>query len=125
MNQVINVGSSPRIRGKCTPQYDDRDQLGIIPANTGKIPPATISTPVITDHPREYGENIEDGSGYDVGHGSSPRIRGKFLVLYRHVTCLGIIPANTGKMTLVVRAGSVKRDHPREYGENWMVLMTS
>ena|GEM_PF-6099200 len=31
----------------------------------------------------------------------------------------GIIPANTGKIPLPLRALEPPPDHPREYGENW------
>ena len=70
-------GSSPRIRGKwgqCAPR---RLRGGIIPANTGKIHRWCYAELRHADHPREYGENQRLGLGFQLLHGSSPRIRGK------------------------------------------------
>ena len=70
------------------------------------------------DHPREYGENIEDWSIFCVNRGSSPRIRGESAASWAKDEGDGIIPANTGR----IPRGRVVRccgwDHPREYGEN-------
>ena len=72
----------------------------------------------MTDHPREYGENrllqmITEGVP-----GSSPRIRGKCWVFSPTKASRGIIPANTGKMTIGRNHSKRVGDHPREYGEN-------
>ena len=50
---------------------------GIIPANTGRIFPKWKVVKVITDHPREYGENERACSNPKFVEGSSPRIRGE------------------------------------------------
>ena len=71
------------------------------------------------DHPREYGENAGTVDGCGCGIGSSPRIRGKFVVDAGMGKGGGIIPANTGKIPLPLRALEPPPDHPREYGENW------
>ena len=54
--------------------------------------------------------------------GSSPRIRGEYVVEDLHFVVLGIIPANTGRITPSVQGGRGLSDHPREYGENRMSL---
>ena len=56
------VGSSPRIRGELGAQYGLLPGVGIIPANTGRIPRQAVACARIPDHPREYGENDEAGS---------------------------------------------------------------
>ena len=72
------------------------------------------------DHPREYGENPYPFRPCGRPAGSSPRIRGEFL----HggtISCReGIIPANTGRISLHHQRLSTTWDHPREYGENGM-----
>ena len=50
--------------------------------------------------------------------GSSPRIRGEFDVGGPGLVVLGIIPANTGRIHLMVSTAQSRWDHPREYGEN-------
>ena len=52
------------------------------------------------------------------GMGPSPRIRGKSREVAARVAMVGTIPANTGKMPSPVSERTLKRDHPREYGEN-------
>ena len=53
--------------------------------------------------------------------GSSPRIRGEYAAGWRGDCSRGIIPANTGRMTLITRSVRVSWDHPREYGENKVI----
>ena len=92
------LGSSPRIRGKCSVVARFVNVTG--------------------DHPREYGENWGDRLGNSIGAGSSPRIRGKSVPTPEPPAPGGIIPANTGKMQTRPHASEGRRDHPREYGEN-------
>ena len=111
-------GSSPRIRGKCRSVRRQTRRLGIIPANTGKIRVSAAGTFPSRDHPREYGENpIAPGKQADF-EGSSPRIRGKSDAAAMAVDNAGIIPANTGKISVFRGIGRAVWDHPREYGEN-------
>ena len=77
------------------------------------------------DHPREYGENSRVRSLRFLAGGSSPRIRGKFHQATSQVIHGGIIPANTGKIPVVVACCGLSRDHPREYGENTSFTMPS
>ena len=115
---VSGLGSSPRIRGKCWEYYRPAPRWGIIPANTGKISTAQRNTAARRDHPREYGENRIDNIKGSLDEGSSPRIRGKCALRIPHHAWTGIIPANTGKMSLTLKASQTWWDHPREYGEN-------
>ena len=50
--------------------------------------------------------------------GSSPRIRGKSLVVTVPCSQIRIIPANTGRILPRKRMAAREWDHPREYGEN-------
>ena len=111
-------GSSPRIRGKFALIWGWRVIVGIIPANTGKIPPSHGCGTVARDHPREYGENNLIRTVEVDGEGSSPRIRGKCADMTKPRPMVGIIPANTGKMVGECVRRAHCGDHPREYGEN-------
>ena len=58
MKQMFTgMGPSPRIRGKCEQQSAYRHPHGTIPANTGRMRLPFTATSLVTDHPREYGEN--------------------------------------------------------------------
>ena len=74
---------------------------------------------VIGDHPREYGENDYIFGNLDIIGGSSPRIRGELPLAPTPFRTLGIIPANTGRIYAAAPPCLARRDHPREYGENF------
>ena len=72
----------------------------------------------MTDHPREYGENVRIALKLDDAGGSSPRIRGECGGADQRPATGGIIPANTGRMRTPQMCPHMGWDHPREYGEN-------
>ena len=111
-------GSSPRIRGKWIAAVRLLLPCRIIPANTGKMGAPNKLIRCDRDHPREYGENAVGNAMPIVWAGSSPRIRGKYGPAARKLITLGIIPANTGKIAYGLFGSKLRRDHPREYGEN-------
>ena len=92
------LGPSPRIRGKCEVHQVPRQLVGTIPANTGKMSFQNFTVLFFL--------------------GPSPRIRGKSPIRPLIDANHGTIPANTGKMPSPVSERTLKRDHPREYGEN-------
>ena len=92
------VGSSPRIRGECTALSCVGLRGGIIPANTGRISTDAVSSVWLSDHPREYGENLVPSSLTRTAVGSSPRIRGEYGGTLPPGNPPGIIPANTGRI---------------------------
>ena len=115
---MIQRGSSPRIRGKSLSSFGVLAGSGIIPANTGKIVLHRRRNRRGGDHPREYGENVRDAERSGWIPGSSPRIRGKWVIVRSPRALLGIIPANTGKISHFAEQRRRGWDHPREYGEN-------
>ena len=76
------------------------------------------------DHPREYGENNHPRKRRNESQGSSPRIRGEFIVPDRVRLARGIIPANTGRIHVALCGIPRQGDHPREYGENPRIAST-
>ena len=70
----------------------------IIPANTGRISPASQWGDDIWDHPREYGENQITSHHRLDQLGSSPRIRGESTGSVDGASLDRIIPANTGRI---------------------------
>ena len=120
-------GSSPRIRGESPAKAGAYRPKGIIPANTGRIPSHSNPCTLTADHPREYGENFSSKSSINSCTGSSPRIRGEFIVHDGDSPYIGIIPANTGRMQQSLNTAVTNPDHPREYGENkqrWVSCQT-
>ena len=79
-------GSSPRIRGEWERPASARSSPGIIPANTGRIVVEIGTKTAGRDHPREYGENAWDFLKSKLGTGSSPRIRGEYLLTLENPT---------------------------------------
>ena len=80
------------------------------------------STSQVTDHPREYGENLPTIPPPSRNTGPSPRIRGESEGGKEAVKDRRTIPANTGRIIGDVDHAHVGRDHPREYGENTVVM---
>ena len=110
-------GSSPRGRGKHFRRSDRRDRRRIIPARAGKTLICTSAGGVRPDHPRAGGENCWASGEVTSTVGSSPRGRGKQLVLSALNFAARIIPARAGKTSR--RVGRACRpDHPRAGGEN-------
>ena len=118
-------GPSPRIRGECAEVLGETIPLGTIPANTGRISTHWQHCHSSWDHPREYGENPVDRIGSSKTMGPSPRIRGEYCM--HNSTCASprTIPANTGRMAPFSRASASLSDHPREYGENQRLAVSS
>ena len=114
------MGPSPRIRGELTRVRCCVTRKGTIPANTGRIIPRPAHHQLQWDHPREYGENGVSREFTYGDRGSSPRIRGEFDQPLPGGNWSGIIPANTGRMYAQAEADGLARDHPREYGENYI-----
>ena len=115
---LFALGSSPRIRGEWMVDVPPPWLVGIIPANTGRIPPHWGSSQQQRDHPREYGENRGGIFGLPEMRGSSPRIRGECNHVHIAMSGVGIIPANTGRISVIYCFFPSTSDHPREYGEN-------
>ena len=69
-------------------------------------------------HPRAGGENSAVGVSGRSGAGSSPRGRGKLVILTSSEQLKGLIPARAGKTLFDVSTGKQRRAHPRAGGEN-------
>ena len=94
------AGSSPRIRGEFCLFTGHPNKGGIIPANTGRMLRGLWALSLTRDHPREYGENDLWDMRKQIAEGSSPRIRGEYVIFQSVLTAARIIPANTGRIVL-------------------------
>ena len=92
-----NWGSSPRGRGKPWPAYGDAITQRLIPAWAGKTCCVHPTASAAAAHPRVGGENTAPTRTKRERGGSSPRGRGKLLLLFRLDLQVGLIPAWAGK----------------------------
>ena len=118
LEAVSAAGSSPRGRGKRLVLRPRRLLNGLIPAWAGKTRTATRNRPRAPAHPRVGGENLRRHDGHTHVEGSSPRGRGKRLVVLRPVHQERLIPAWAGKTVPAVSSMNAAKAHPRVGGEN-------
>ena len=131
-------GSSPRVRGKLGEREGGEVGPGLIPACAGKTRRHAAASDRARAHPRVCGENRRGTSSPLSGCGSSPRVRGKLLVVrvaqhHRGSSPRvrgkpahrrdrgrrgGLIPACAGKTDRLHWTTPPRRAHPRVCGEN-------
>ena len=115
---VLNLGSSPRMRG--TPVYGKQDalQTGIIPAYAGNTQHPMTRVLEAWDHPRVCGEHFRMPLRFGSVPGSSPRMRGTLRLTIFSEEIDGIIPAYAGNTFRRLVSMILNRDHPRVCGEH-------
>ncbi len=97
----LDVGSSPRMRGKPTFRSDAVEYRRIIPAHAGQTRRRLQHHQRLPDHPRACGANHQRTSAMLGGIGSSPRMRGKPGGRTQRLEQRRIIPAHAGQTTVV------------------------
>ena len=133
------MGSSPRVRGKPSPDPLYAPARRLIPARAGKTLTRRPLSRRPRAHPRACGENSTICSpgcggrgssprvrgkrrrlGFPIRslRGSSPRVRGKLLPTCLEPTAFGLIPARAGKTNGTSAHYNVDAAHPRACGEN-------
>ena len=118
VDDFLQCGSSPRVRGKLLQHVPAHAVRRIIPARAGQTAPYWPPWPWRPDHPRACGANGVDCGGHFVLSGSSPRVRGKQPVGVNYHYRQRIIPARAGQTSFAVRCAEVMSDHPRACGAN-------
>ena len=115
-------GSSPRVRGKLGHDLLGDKADGLIPARAGKTAHTPVSVYHGWAHPRACGENLVRVCKKQLAAGSSPRVRGKLIIVDRGDHRVGLIPARAGKTIKDVRSEARIPAHPRACGENQRTL---
>ena len=115
---VRGYGSPPRVRGKHEFQRLVMFLKRITPARAGKTCLNGVNLPLVGDHPRACGENINADYEVRFNEGSPPRVRGKRGYGAPDLQACRITPARAGKTGVHHRRGKERRDHPRACGEN-------
>ena len=75
-------GSSPRMRGKPNPTREMERRTRIIPAHAGQTTGTTRFREGFPDHPRACGANHVPQQDARQPRGSSPRMRGKLVIIF-------------------------------------------
>ena len=111
-------GSSPRVRGTSFAQPGERDNTRFIPARAGNMPCAQNSDWRWTVHPRACGEHARFFMMSAKSFGSSPRVRGTFVVQVPDLDCYRFIPARAGNIARRSVGATTGPVHPRACGEH-------
>ena len=93
-------------------------RMRIIPARAGQTDSIKIRNPLVPDHPRACGANVDSRDGVLVVAGSSPRVRGKLVGRPHPVIIRRIIPARAGQTPSFDNSYTLRADHPRACGAN-------
>ena len=112
------LGSSPRGRGKPVSLHLEEGTGGLIPAWAGKTCCCVCALFAHRAHPRVGGENSPPTPARRRFSGSSPRGRGKLVILPFLIVSHRLIPAWAGKTILSPGLNCAHRAHPRVGGEN-------
>ena len=122
MVEIIQIcdssGSSPRVRGKRSPQPMPLMDNRLIPACAGKTLGIHSRASSRTAHPRVCGENPREAQWLEAQQGSSPRVRGKLYRQSNESVNRGLIPACAGKTGVLLLQFLHEGAHPRVCGEN-------
>ena len=112
------LGSSPRVRGKRYKEATGNPFPGLIPARAGKTEGGGSRGSSRPAHPRACGENLYRCKRSRVSAGSSPRVRGKLMILSYAAVIIRLIPARAGKTSRSRCGPRSTGAHPRACGEN-------
>ena len=110
-------GLSPRVRGNHGQQVPRPIRSRSIPACTGKPMWDWTWGDRCRVYPRVYGETVYTVASGFYWRGLSPRVRGNHRGMGRSMTCLGSIPACTGKPSAQRASCCANKVYPRVYGE--------
>ena len=114
----MDVGSSPRWRGR---RFEDLDLVapgGLIPALAGTTPPPTSCGSSSAAHPRAGGDDHRAQSERQSSGGSSPRWRGRHAGDLAAPQASRLIPALAGTTGRLGSGASPRRAHPRAGGDD-------
>ena len=121
MMDVLELGSSPRVRVQLNYRSLEKMSNGIIPACAGTTFHLTIFERLRWDHPRVCGYNPHTDFNPLRKPGSSPRVRVQQDILNLVLGSSRIIPACAGTTKWKVNVKHGRRDHPRVCGYNCSV----
>ncbi len=117
MNSIVG-GSSPRVRGTYRRSPRQVGAARFIPTSAGNIAERGSVPETETVHPHECGEHLIMPHPHFVRSGSSPRVRGTFVISQGVETLERFIPTSAGNIQLIVGKHRYPAVHPHECGEH-------
>ena len=120
---ILDPGSSPRMRGTRLRARRFAARFGIIPAYAGNTNCRSACVAPNRDHPRVCGEHSEWQRMFHTCPGSSPRMRGTPNPAILLGSSRGIIPAYAGNTKPYKCRSVMMWDHPRVCGEHEFAVM--
>ena len=115
----LTEGLSPHVRGNLELARYHLQDLGSIPACTGKPPSSAAGATPGWVYPRMYGETSLKRAVWSVTGGLSPHVRGNREHAHPQRVAARSIPACTGKPSGTPSFGRCPRVYPRMYGETF------
>ena len=114
----IRFGSSPHVRGTWRREKIEIREARFIPARAGNISSDSLIFSPCSVHPRTCGEHSRRVSQKRMIPGSSPHVRGTWIVQRRFLGYHRFIPARAGNIFRSSSAISRQSVHPRTCGEH-------
>ena len=118
-DDIVQSGSSPRVRGTPVSERDQVHAGRFIPAGAGNASEPQSPGNSYPVHPRGCGERGSAGSGGRYPCGSSPRVRGTLFVRVRFLVSIRFIPAGAGNAFRMAFEQNRIAVHPRGCGERY------
>ncbi len=110
-------GSSPHLRGTLLLSQCQAHPLRFIPAPAGNVSFSVSQSILFSVHPRTCGERIGRRWVFIEDDGSSPHLRGTFLVFNWFFCNQRFIPAPAGNVAEIISIRAKDSVHPRTCGE--------
>ena len=119
---LSTAGSSPRVRGTYSLFKAFSSRYRLIPACAGNIYPHVIRQRLLSAHPRVCGEHVAFPIDDFPYNGSSPRVRGTFLLFALFTGINRLIPACAGNIDSHEDTQDAQPAHPRVCGEHSVAI---
>jgi len=116
-DQVVHLGSSPRVRGTVHQGRIGSGLFRFIPARAGNRFSSTVASAKVTVHPRACGEQVLLQLRNGFQDGSSPRVRGTVSMGRGGPAPFRFIPARAGNSFRALARTCRLAVHPRACGE--------
>ena len=125
LDEEVEPGSSPQVRGRRASSFDVPRCAGLIPAGARQTRRWVINCGFCWAHPRRCGADELRGVPLVVMRGSSPQVRGRQRPRLRGHQSPGLIPTGAGQTSSPRPPAPSHRAHPRRCGADYKVTLSS
>ena len=117
INELSDLGSSPRVWGQVSILSGSRLMKRIIPTRMGTSNRAFSAISYSEDHPHAYGDTKDIFKHRACRQGSSPRVWGQGRSKFYYALYSRIIPTRMGTRRSDIFLPRLYQDHPHAYGD--------